>query len=250
MPEFLLNGLSQMDVVILIIASFVGSAMTAAFGVGGGAFLITVMAGIMPAIALIPVHGVVQMGSNASRAALSRHHLDKRRFLWFCAGALLAALGCGFLIGAIDTQAIPLLIAVFVLWITWVPMPAIGLGRNAPGLFTGGLLTTLASMLVGASGPLVSAWLNKDAHNRWHYTALFSSVMTFQHLLKILVFGLVGFAFLAWLPLMLTMIVAGYFGTRLGLKLLGKWPESAFKTVYRLCLTLLAVRLIFHYVMS
>lgn len=245
MLETFLNGLSTGDGMVLLIASFIGSAMTAAFGVGGGAFLIMVMAGIMPALALIPVHGVVQLGSNASRAVLARQHLDWPRFFWFCLGACAAALVSIWLIGAIDTRWIPLLIAFFVLLITWMPMPSVGLGRHAPGLISGGVLTTLGSMLVGASGPLVSAWLNKDADNRWHYTALFSSVMTVQHLLKILVFGVAGFAFVAWLPLMLAMVVAGYFGTRLGLLLLGKWPESLFQKIYKCCLTLLALRLIF-----
>jgi hypothetical protein len=39
-----------------------------AFGIGGGAALLAVMASLVPPAALIPVHGVVQVGSNLGRA--------------------------------------------------------------------------------------------------------------------------------------------------------------------------------------
>lgn len=245
MIEFLPEGIALTDALILLGAAFLGSLITAALGVGGGAFLITVMAGIMPPLALVPVHGVVQMGSNASRAFLSRKYLDRSRLTWFVVGAGLSAVGGIWLAGSINTEWIPLIIAVFVLWITWLPLPAVGLGRTRAGLLLGGFITTLASFLVGASGPLVSAWLSKDAHDRWHYTALFSSAMTIQHLLKIIVFGAIGFAFTEWLVLMLVMIVFGYIGTGLGLRLLGRVPEARFKLIYRWFLTLLAIRLAF-----
>ncbi|MEK9711110.1 MAG: sulfite exporter TauE/SafE family protein [Thalassolituus sp.] len=245
MPEYLTAGLEISAVVILIVAAFAGSLITAAFGVGGGAFLITVMASIVPPLALIPVHGVVQMGSNASRAWIARRYLHHRRFGWFVLGALIASVFSAGIAGVLDTQLIPLVIALFVLWITWAPVPDIGLGRTSGGLFTGGLLTTLASMLVGASGPLVSAWLSKDSRDKWQYTALFSSALTVQHLLKVVVFGVAGFAFSQWLPLMFIMILAGYLGTRAGLLLLGKIPQDTFVRIYRITLTLLSLRLLF-----
>lgn len=232
------------DVVLLIVSSFLGSAMTAALGVGGGAFLITMMAGVVPPLALIPLHGVVQMGSNGSRALHSRKHLNISRFGYFILGAVIASLGTFWLIGQINVDLIPLLVAIFVLWLVWVPMPDVKLGTSSVGLFAGGLITTLASMLVGASGPLVSAWLGRSGHDKWQYTALFSFSMTAQHLLKILVFGFAGFMFSEWLDLLAVMLVAAYFGTRVGLKFLGKLPEARFKMLFKWALTLLSARLV------
>ena len=54
----------------LIGASFIASFITAAFGIGGGVLLLAVLAALMPPAALIPVHGVVQLGSNALRLML------------------------------------------------------------------------------------------------------------------------------------------------------------------------------------
>ncbi|MFT6422667.1 MAG: putative membrane protein YfcA [Thalassolituus sp.] len=235
------------DIYLLVASSFIGSVLTAALGVGGGAFLITMMAGVVPPLALIPLHGVVQMGSNASRALHSRKHLNISRFGYFMAGALVASLATFWLIGQIDVDLIPLMVAVFVLWLVWVPMPDFKLGTSPAGLLSGGILTTLASMLVGASGPLVSAWLGRTGHDKWQYTALFSTCMTAQHLLKIIVFGFAGFVFSEWLGLLALMLLAAYLGTRVGLKMLGKLPEAQFKTLFRWMLTLLSIRLIWQW---
>src|SRR3546814_10500919 len=48
--------------VSLIVFSAVTSFITAAAGIGGGIMMVAVMAVLMPAQAVIPVHGVVQVG--------------------------------------------------------------------------------------------------------------------------------------------------------------------------------------------
>ncbi|XOV81196.1 MAG: hypothetical protein ACFHVJ_09660 [Aestuariibacter sp.] len=63
-----------------------------------------------------------------------------------------------------------------------------------------------------------------------------------QHAL--VVFGLAGFLFWQWLWLIALMIACGYLGTKLGLKLLGKLPEKQFRLMFRIVLTLLALRLL------
>ncbi|WP_430461885.1 sulfite exporter TauE/SafE family protein [Thalassolituus sp. LLYu03] len=237
-------GLPLVSVVTLLIAAFLGSLLTSSLGVGGGAFLITVMAGIVPPVALIPVHGIVQLGSNSSRAWLTRKHTQWTKIGWFAAGAAIASLLTVFLLGKMQPGVIPLLVGLFILWLSWGKVPEIGLGEKTAGLFSGGLITTLLTMLVGATGPLVSAWLGRAGTDRWQYTANFSTCMTLQHLLKVAVFGLAGFAFLPWIPLLAAMILCGYIGTRLGLKLMGKMPETLFRQLFRWILTLLALRLI------
>ena len=237
-------GLSLLPLLILLGCSFLGSLLSAAAGVGGGSFLLAVMASVLPPAALIPVHGFVQLGSNTSRAWLTRRHTGWRKVGWFAAGGLLAALISSLLLVRLQPGLIPLLVGLFILWLSWGRMPQIGLGRQPAGLFTGGLLTTLLTMLVGATGPLVSAWLGRSGTDRWQYTANFSSCMTVQHSLKIMTFVLAGFAFSRWLPLISLMILSGYLGTRSGLKLMGKMPEVWFRQIFRWVLTVLALKLI------
>jgi uncharacterized protein len=239
----LFADLSLANVMLLLASSFAGSLMTASLGVGGGAFLIAVMAGVVPPLALIPVHGIAQLGSNTGRAWMTRRHASPRLIGFFALGSLLAALLAGFVLGRIEPTWIPLLVGLFILALTWLPMPKFNHGTHPIGLFSGGLLTTLATMLVGATGPLVSAWLGRGG-DRWTYTANFSSCMTVQHLLKILAFGLAGFAFLPWIPLLVLMIACGYLGTLVGLKVLGRLPDRHFKLLFKIVMTLLALHVI------
>ena len=239
----LFADLSLANVALLLLSSFAGSLMTASLGVGGGAFLIAVMAAVVPPLALIPVHGIAQLGSNAGRAWMTRRHASPRVVGVFALGSLLAALLAGFVLGRLEPGWIPLFVGLFILALTWLPMPKFNHGTQPLGLFSGGLITTLATMLVGATGPLVSAWLGRSG-DRWTYTANFSSCMSVQHLLKILAFGLAGFAFLPWIPLLALMILAGYLGTLTGLRILGRLPDRHFKLLFRIVMTLLALRAI------
>ncbi len=218
--------------------------MTASLGVGGGSFLIMVMASIMPPMALIPVHGMVQLGSNSSRAALTRQYTQWHKVAVFLVGAIIAAALTIVFLTQVDTRLIPLIVALFILWHCWGRLPKLGLGDTKLGLLAGGLVTTVASMLVGASGPLVSAWLGGGSADRWQYTANFSTCMTLQHSLKLVVFGIAGFVFLDWLVLILLMVATGFVGTKIGLKLLGKLPEKQFKLLFKWTLTVLALRII------
>ncbi len=246
MIELLLNDLSLWQGLLLLVSSFLGSLMTAALGVGGGSFLIAVMASVMPPLALVPLHGIVQFGSNASRAWIARSHLQTRLVAWFAVGALIAAAVSVWFLGQVEPGIIPLLVALFILYLSWGRLPDIGLSSTRSGLLSGGLVTTLLTMLVGATGPLVSAWLGRDT-DRWRYTANFSFCMTLQHLLKVAVFGLAGFHYQQWIPLLVLMIISGYVGTKAGLRLLGRIPEKQFKFWFKWLLTLLSVNLIWQW---
>jgi len=232
---------------ILTASSFAGSLLSAALGVGGGSFLIIVMANVVPPIALVPVHGVVQFGSNAGRAWLTREHRENNIVAWFFAGALVAALVSVWFLNRLDPGFIPVAAAIFILYLSWGPLPNIGLGRKPGGLIAGGFITTVTTMLVGATGPLVSAWLGRDGVTKWQYTANFSSCMVVQHILKMAAFGIAGFAYCEWLGVIAVMIFAGYLGTKIGLTLLDKLPEKQFKGLFRWVLTVLALRILYRF---
>ena len=54
--------------ILLILIAFGTSTLTAITGIGGGMMLIAIMPGFLPAAAIVPVHGMVQLFSNSSRA--------------------------------------------------------------------------------------------------------------------------------------------------------------------------------------
>ena len=70
--------LSEFTVYFLIIASMITSFISAAFGIGGGAILLGLLALKLPPIALLPIHGIVQIGSNMGRAIIFFKDIKKK----------------------------------------------------------------------------------------------------------------------------------------------------------------------------
>ena len=52
-------------------------------GVGGGSLMIVALVMVMPPAVAVPVHGIVQLGSNAGRAVMMRRHVQPRFALFF-----------------------------------------------------------------------------------------------------------------------------------------------------------------------
>jgi uncharacterized protein len=226
----------------LVLLSALTSGLSAAVGIGGGSLLIMVMAQVMPATALIPVHGMVQLGSNGGRALMTWRHVDRGLLAAFLPGVVLGALAAAWLLVRLPAGVLELCIAAFVLFSCWGPgWPAGWLGRG--GTLVAGALTTLLSSLVGATGPLVAAVIRQHFSARLPRVATFAACMTFQHLTKAFVFGVTGFVFRDWLGLMLAMVAAGVVGTWLGLRLLHRLSDHRFDRLFRWVLTLLALRL-------
>ncbi|NMH60873.1 sulfite exporter TauE/SafE family protein [Alteromonas sp. MYP5] len=228
---------------ILILASAITSFVTAAFGIGGGVLLLAIMAHYVPIEVLIPVHGLVQLGSNGYRACKTHLHLDKTTFNSFGFGAVLGAVAVSFILIQLPLQWIQLSVGLFILYLLWgfKPRPH---QVSATGMFAVGVVTTMLSTFVGATGPLLAAFLHQNKMGKMAHTATFASCMSLQNTLKLVVFLVAGIYFVDWLPLAVLMIISGFIGTSVGLNALEKFSTELFTVLYSTIVTLLALHLL------
>ncbi|WP_115720293.1 sulfite exporter TauE/SafE family protein [Gallaecimonas mangrovi] len=227
----------------LTVLSAFTSFITACMGAGGGAILIAVMALILPPAAVIPVHGLVQLGSNIGRALLSWRHINWKLLAVFVPFSFIGAWLASLFLVQLPSEVLQLAIAVFVLYLCWGPaMPKVVAGNAGLGL--GGLGTGFISLFVGASGPLVAAFIKPRSKDRFQSIATFAATMSCQHAAKGVAFGVAGFVFKPWWPLIFAMFLASIFGNWLGLKLLGRISEARFHRLFQVVLTLLAIQLL------
>lgn len=237
------ESLSLPVAVFLLASSTITSMITASLGAGGGVLLLVLMASWMPPAAIIPVHGMIQLGSNVGRAALTWRHVDWRVIAAFLPGVMVgAALGAWLLVN-LPAHIWQLTIALFVLYLCWGPALPKG-AFGAPGVFVASALTSFVSLFVGATGPLVAAFVKQIHRDRFKTVATFAAAMTLQHAPKALVFGVAGFVFSDWLLFILAMIACGFTGTWLGLHVLKSMTNRWFSLAFNLVLTLLALRLL------
>lgn len=238
------TGVGPGAAALLVAASFFTSALTASFGVGGGIAMLALLGVFVPVAVLIPVHGAVQLGSNSGRAWVQRAFIRWGVAAPFIAGSVVGAIIGAFVVVQLPDAVLKIALGTFIIAITWARIPGIE-RMNRAGLAIASVLLALLSMVVGATGPLVSPVLAQFlAGDRKALVATHAAGMIVQHGLKIVVFALAGFSFGDWLPMVLAMVATGYLGMRYGSRLLDRMPENTFRFWFKLGLTLLALDLL------
>ncbi len=226
----------------LILASGVTSFIAGAFGLGGGIVLLAIMGSLMPVTTMIPVHGVVQLGSNAGRMALLLRHINTSVLLPFTLGSLIGgAIGSAVVI-RMPPELLQIGLGLFVLWSIWSRPPAPKSGGSA--MAATGLVSTFLTMFFGATGVFVAAVVKTFGFDRLTFVATHATCMTLQHGIKVVAFGLLGFAYGQYAPLMLLMVASGILGTYAGRYVLKRTADDRFHLILNWILTILALRLL------
>ncbi len=228
---------------LLVIASFFTSGLTAAAGIGGGLLMLALMTYLIPIQALIPVHGLVQLGSNSGRSWVQRSSIDWRITRLFLVGGIFGATSGALLAAELPKHTLEVLLGIFILVLVWIKFPPL---RNVGNTLvtTGGALTTFVSMFAGATGPLVAVFLSKLFEEHRQLVATHGATMTMQHGVKVLAFSAAGFAFWEWVPLVILMIVSGYLGTIAGTRIMDRLPEKTLKLAFKTILSIVALDLL------
>ena len=242
--ELIPPELSMISAAGLVALSFITSMLTAAVGIGGGLLMLTVMVSFLPPIIVLPVHGVIQLGSNGGRLAVMRQHVDWRIWSFFAIGSILGVILAGQVFINLSLEVLRAVLGLFVLYAVWTPKlkPS---NIALKGYTLVGIGTTFITMFVGATGPLVSSFLSAEKLGRERIVATLASCMTIQHGLKGIAFGVLGFYFQPWIPVIVVMIASGFLGTLLGRRILKRLPEQLFSRLFRIVLTVLAGRLLY-----
>ncbi len=227
----------------LLVIALLTSTFAGVFGMGGGVPLIALMPGFVPPAAIIPLHAVTQLASNGSRAAFGWRHIDLSLVLPFVLGAVAGALLGARLFMLLNLDWLPALMGAVILLITWVPVPRLR-GEGNWALVLLGFYQTGIGMLVGASGPLGAAVLARRNRQRDWLVVNTAVYMTSNHLMKILAFGLMGFAFGDYLWLLAGMVLAVTVGSWLGTRLRAYVPDIDFQFWFKVLVSLLALRMI------
>ncbi|MBB4005153.1 sulfite exporter TauE/SafE family protein [Aurantimonas endophytica] len=240
---FLPPELGAAGAAILVVASFCTSALTAAFGLGGGLSLLAVMTAFLPVAVLIPLHGIVQLASNGGRVVIQR-----RGVAWAALPPFLLGGAIGALIGARFVVALPeatlqVSIGLFILIVTFVPIPRLGV-LGFGGFALTGAVTTFLSMFFGATAPIMAALFAQTFKERETVVATLAAVTAIQHALKAVAFFAMGVVLWPYAALLLAMIVTGFLGTLAGTAVLRRLDDRFFRLVLRIILAVLALDLV------
>ncbi len=227
----------------LALASFCTAFIAAVTATAGGLLLLGILALVFPPAVLIPVHTVVQLGDNAGRVVILRRYILRATLLPFFLGAAIGAAAGAQIFVTLPTAVLQGILGVFIILFTWMPrFTRTGSTRNRFALV--GFAATFLGMFVSATGSITAPFVASASPERRNQVATFSALMLIVHLCKLVAFGLLGVALAAYLPLMAAMIATATLGNWLGSHVLNRMPERAFRLVFQVLMTLLALRLL------
>ena len=246
-----------MDTLILIIAAFITSSISAVLGMGGGIILLGIMAIMIPeGYAVVALHGIIQLVSNFTRSFVFRQHIKKDIIRQYLPGAILglslSALIIFILITLFQVDSakeikidfLKPLIGIFILWFLFGrrPQPK----DDHPNFFGVGLVSGLTTVFIGATGPLIAPFFLKGKLTKETIIANKAICQAMSHAGKIPLFiFFFQFDYLAEVEVLFPLIIAVFIGTNLGKKILAFIPEKVFQLLFRGALTVIAIKLIF-----
>jgi len=245
-----------MELIILIISAFITSAVSAVIGMGGGIILLGIMAIIIPeGYMVIALHGIIQLFSNTTRTYIFREYLKKDIIIEFTKGAIIG-LSISVLIivliihffnvdsaNQIKVEILKPLIGLFILWYLFLKKSKKITYRRSFTLIGG--ISGISTVFIGATGPLIAPFFLDGQLTKNNIIANKAACQMITHLGKIPLFiFFFNVDYINEYQTLLPLIVAVFIGTNLGKKVLQFIPEHIFTILFKITLTIIAIRLI------
>ena len=219
------------------------SAIAGILGFGGGMLLIAIMPSFLPAAAIIPIHGLVQLASNSSRVAFSLKHVAWHLLPPFLIGSAIGLALFTTLLFNITSDYIPVAIGSYILLNLW-SKPFSDTMKRFESFYIVGALQTGLSLIVGATGPLTHNILLKKLNDKDQIIATGAILMSISHLAKITVFGMIGFQFREYFITLILMSLGAILGSYIGSKVRNSIDNPRYIQIIKYLLSALAVKMI------
>ena len=245
-----------MESAILIVAAFITSSISAVLGMGGGIILLGIMAILIPeGYVVVALHGIIQIVSNITRSYVFRKHIKGNIIRQYFPGAILglcfSALIIIILIESFDVQSakdikvdiLKPLIGIFIIWFLFGRYPQIK--DKQPHFFGVGAMSGLTTVFIGATGPLIAPFFLKGKLTKENIIANKAVCQAISHAGKIPLFVLFfEFNYFSEIQILIPLTIAVFVGTNVGKKILEFIPEIAFQILFKMALTIIAIKLI------
>ena len=228
---------------IIVGGSFLAALCNAAFSSGGALIVLAATSTVLPVAAIVPIHSTLLIGSTAGRVVLFWRHID-----WKIAGPFLVGSVVGVAIGARTYVELPetviataisavMLVAIWLPDIPWRPK------IKHPWAVVGFVHSLLSTLF--AYGALLHAIILRTGLRKHQVVGTMAACLTGMSVMKIVGYTLTGFDYRPFFPLIGFSIVAALIGTWIGKRAVDRISEVAFRVVFRILITVTALRLLY-----
>ncbi len=231
-------------IVIFSLISFITSFITSVASVGGGMIMLASLGQFFSPSVLIPLHALIQVSNNLSRAYLFRKHIIVGLFKTVAIGSAIGSVLGVLFFSLVPEEIILALIGIFILWMLFFKASLKAVTNNLSDAFCG-VLAAAVGMVVGANGPVVSAFLATKDMDSKELIATHGAIMVCQHLFKIIAFiTIFQFLLIDFLLLIVCTTLTGFLGAWVARLFLDKISKKVFDLGLKTLLFALAVTMI------
>ena len=245
-----------MELIILIIAAFITSSISAVIGMGGGIILLGIMAILIPeGYMVIALHGIIQLISNTTRTYVFKEHLKNDLIKQFSIGAII---GVGFSVliifilmiffkvtsaNEIKVEMLKPLIGIFIIWYLFFKKKS---KKKLNSFIKVGGIAGISSIFIGAVGPLIAPFFLNRSLSKENIIANKAACQMITHSSKIPLFiFLFNVNYIQEYKILIPLTASVFIGTNFGKYILNFIPEELFNKLFKGALFLIAIRLIF-----
>lgn len=227
---------------VIVAGSFLAALVNAAFANGGAMVILAVTSTVLPVSAIVPMHSTLLLGSTASRSIVFRQFIDWRIAGPFLLGSVVAVAIAARIYVALPDQAIALAIAVVMLVAIWLPAISWRPRLRHPWVVVGFIHSFLSTLF--AYGALLHAIILHTGLTRRQVVGTMAMGLTGMGVFKIVGYAAHGFDYRPYLAVIALSVAAAIVGTWVGKLVIDRISERVFRVVFRLFVTLTALRLV------
>jgi uncharacterized membrane protein YfcA len=241
----LFASLAELDrgLYVIVFGSFAAAFTNAAFANGGAMIILAITSTVLPVSAIVPLHSTLLLGSTASRAVVFREHIDWRIAMPFLAGSVVAVAIAARLYVEIPEKAIAGAIGVIMLAAIWLPAVSWRPRIRHPWAIVGFIHSFISTLF--AYGAVLHAIILHTGLNRRQIVATMAAALTGMGFFKIAGYALNGFDYRPYLLTIGLSVLVAFLGTLVGKLVIDRISETAFRLVFRLFVTVTAIRLLY-----
>lgn len=228
---------------IVVVGSFLAALCNAAFSAGGAMIILAVTSTVLPVSAIVPIHSTLLIGSTSSRAAFFWRNIDWQIAAPFLAGSIVAvAIGARIYVELPET-IIATAISVVMLIAIWLPEVSWRPRVKHPWAIVGFIHSLFSTLF--AYGALFHAVILHTGLNKRQIVGTMAACLTGMSIFKITGYISNGFDYTPYLQIIVFSVAAALVGTWVGKLVIDRISEALFRTVFRVLVTVTALRLMY-----
>ncbi|MGB5491468.1 MAG: sulfite exporter TauE/SafE family protein [Woeseiaceae bacterium] len=228
---------------IIVAGSFIAALVNAAFSAGGALIILAVTSFVLPVSAIVPIHSTLLIGSTSSRTLFFWRDIDWKIAGPFLVGSVFAvAIGSRIYIELPDS-IIATAISIVMLFAIWLPQVRWRPRLKHPWAIVGFIHSLLSTLF--AYGALLHAVILHTGLNKRQIVATMAASLTGMGIFKISGYTLNGFDYGPYIQIIVFAIAAAFLGTWIGKMIVDRISEALFRTVFRVLVTVTALRLLY-----